>query len=422
MFLTKSGGFIVKPISILLGYLMSWVYDVYNLIGIEGIGLTIITCTALVRILMIPMMVSQNKTSKITAYIQPEINKINKKYKGKKDQESMLAQQNEVRKLQQEYGANMSTGCLMSLLQLPVFVAFYNVIQNIPAYVGKIKDIYTPISNAIISNSDAFKVLEDYQQADNTLKMVALSAENSNSVIDVLAKIPSGEWGDLAAKYAQSGMTQIADSINAASDKIAHVYDLFGKIDLTAVPGFHLTIALLIPILSMVFQYLSMHATPQQPATDPTQAQTMKTMKTMMNVMPLMSFFITVNVPAGVGLYWAAGSLFSFFTTVGTNAYFKRCDMEKVIEKSKAKAAKKLAKKAAKGKKSFWDKMQEAAYGQSQEGGSNSKVDSSMATKSLKNYVSSNNASNEHVQYRKGSLASKANIMQRLNDENNGGK
>jgi YidC/Oxa1 family membrane protein insertase len=430
MFLTKSGGIIVKPLSILLGKIISWIYDLLCMMGVEGIGVTIIVCTALIRLVMIPMMVSQNKSSKIMAYIQPEINKITKKYKGKKDQESMLAQQREVREVQNKYGASMSTGCLMSLIQLPIFMAFYRVIYNIPAYVDKVKDVYKPIVNAITGTDGAFDILQTYQQANSTLKAVTLSADNTNTIIDVLAKIPSGQWSELAAQYSAAGMDSIANSINDGGSQIAHIYNFLGAIDLTTAPGFKLTIALIIPILSLVFQFLSMHATPQQPATDPAQEQQMKSMKTMMNVMPIMSFFITVTVPAGVGLYWATGSLLSFLTTVGINLYFKKCDMEKVVEKSKVKAAKKQAKKDAKGKQSFWDKMQEAAYGTGAESSqSNPKVNSDMATKSLKSYTSASSnkdTSNGNVQYRKGSLASKANIMQRYNDSsndsNNGGK
>jgi YidC/Oxa1 family membrane protein insertase len=429
MFLTKSGGIIVKPLSILLGKIISWIYDLFCMMGVEGIGVTIIVCTALIRLVMIPMMVSQNRSSKIMAYIQPEINKITKKYKGKKDQESMLAQQREVREVQNKYGASMSTGCLMSLIQLPIFMAFYRVIYNIPAYVDKVKDVYKPIVNAITGTDGAFDILQTYQQANSTLKAVTLSADNTNTIIDVLAKLPSGQWSDLAAQYSSAGMDSIANSINDGGSQIAHIYNFLGAIDLTTSPGFKLTIALIIPIASLIFQYLSMHVTPQQQAADPAQEQQMKSMKTMMNIMPLMSFFITVSVPAGVGLYWATGSLLSFLTTVGINTYFKHCDMEKIVEKSMERAAKKQAKKAAKGKKSLWDQMMDAAYGAGESQAENPKVNSDMATKSLKSYTSASSnkdTSNGNVQYRKGSLASKANIMQRYNDSsndsNNGGK
>ena len=149
----------------------------------------------------------------------------------------------------------------------------------------------------------------------------------------------------------------------------------------------------------------------------------MKSMKMFMNIMPIMSFFICVNVPAGVGLYWATGSLISFLTSIGVNIYFNHCDMEKVIAKSVEKAAKKQAKRKAKGKKTFMEKMQEAAYGQAAATGDNSQVNSRYANTSLKSYTSSTsakNTSNVNNRYKEGSLAAKANAMQRYND--NGGK
>mgnify|MGYP002522980069 FL=1 len=78
-----------------------------------------------------------------------------------------------------------------------------------------------------------------------------------------------------------------------------------------------------------------MNATPMQTNGDPTQDATMKSMKTMMKVFPIMSFFVCVSAPAGVGLYWATGSLISFLTSKIINAYFKHCDMEKIVEKAK---------------------------------------------------------------------------------------
>ena len=155
-----------------------------------------------------------------------------------------------------------------------------------------------------------------------------------------------------------------------------------------------------------------------QGSDDPTQQATMGTMKTMMYVMPIFSFFVCVNVPCGVGLYWAMGSFISFITTVCMNAYFKRCDMDKILEKSMAKAAKKNAKKKKKNKKSFMEKMQEAAFGQassSEEG----KATSSVTNASLKSYTSNTMKSGTDggTKYRAGSLASKANIMQNYNND-----
>lgn len=415
MFLTQSGGFIMKPISKLLGVILSLLYDGLNSLGIINIGLAIILFTLIIRLLLLPLMIKQNRASKIMNYIQPEINKVTKKYKGKKDQESLMAQQRETREIQDKYGASMTGGCLTSIIQLPIFFGLYNVIQNIPAYVNKIKALYEPIATQIVGNQEAMDKLREFKNngGNNTLKSITLTDGNVNTVIDVLAKFSENSWDSFKALFDNQGA--IVDSINANVPKINEIYTLFG-INLTSAPGFALTAALIIPILSMIFQFLSMHVVPQQESTDPTQQATMKTMKMMMNVMPIMSFFVCVGVPAGVGLYWATGAFMSFITSVLINLYFKHCNMDKIIEKSMAKAAKKKEKREKSGKKTFMEKMQEAAYGPQE---SNPKVNSNAAKASLKGYSSNTMRTNdENVKYRPGSLAAKANILQNYNKDN----
>ena len=106
----------------------------------------------------------------------------------------------------------------------------------------------------------------------------------------------------------------------------------------------------------------------------------------------------------------------SFITSVLINLYFKHCNMDKIIEKSMAKAAKKKEKREKSGKKTFMEKMQEAAYGPQE---SNPKVNSNAAKASLKGYSSNTMRTNdENVKYRPGSLAAKANILQNYNKDN----
>lgn len=413
MLLTQQGGFIIKPISKLLGAILSLLYDGLSSLGIINIGLAIILFTLLIRLCLLPLMIKQNKSSKVMNYIQPEINKVAKKYKGKRDQESLMAQQRETREIQEKYGANMTGGCLTGIIQMPIFFGLYRVIQNIPAYVGKIKDLYEPIATRICEDPDAMNTLREFKEQNQTLKAITLTDGNVNTVIDVLAKFPAEAWDSFKELFNNQG--EIVNAINQNVPEINEIYTFFG-INLTSAPGFALTAAMIIPVLSMVFQYLSMHATPQVTSDDPTQQATMKTMKMMMNVMPIMSFFVCVSVPSGVGLYWATGAFVSFLTTIVINVYFKHCDMEKIVNKSMEKAAKKKAKREKKGKKSFMERMQEAAYGPQE---SNPKVNSNAATASLKSYSSSTmNKSDGTTKYREGSLASKANIMQRYNNDN----
>lgn len=416
MFLTQHSGAILGPIARLLGVIINWIYELLEKIGINNIGITIILFTFVIRLCLSPSMFKQTRSSRISKHIQPEINKITKKYRGKKDQESMLAQQNETRKIQEKYGISMTGGCLTSLIQMPIFFALYNVIQNVPAYVSKVYNLYRPIADQIYGNEDAIAKLTEFQNEYNTLKAVKLDPNNINTIIDVLAKFPSDAWDKFSALF--DNQSTIVDAINQNSGKITEIYSFIGGIDLTVAPGFALTVALIIPILSMVFQYLSMNATPMQSTGDPTQDASMKSMKTMMKVFPIMSFFVCVSVPAGVGLYWATGSLISFVTSKAINAYFNHCDMDKIVEKAQKKAAKKIEKRKAKGKKSFMERMQEAALGEQQQSSSGK---SNVSSTNLKSYTSNTMKKNDTgVKYREGSLAAKANLMQRYMDDNGG--
>lgn len=419
MFLAQNGGLILGPIAKLLGWILNILYNALNGIGVVNIGVAIILFTIVIRLCLLPPQIKQNKSTKVMNYIQPEINKINKKYKGRKDQDSMLKQQQEVRELQNKYGVNLTTGCLTSLIQMPIFLAMYRVMQNIPAYVSKVHDYYSPIATAIKTDSKAVETFTKFFSSEENgyssiLRSYKIDANDVESFVDILAKLPAEGWDKL--KDAFTGSPEVVNAINDNAGTIKHIYSFIGGIDLTKAPGLVLSSAIAIPILSMVFQFLSMKVTPQQGSDDPAQQATMKTMKTMLYFFPIMSFMVTVNVPAGLGLYWATGALLSFLTTLCVNIYFKHCDMEKVVEKCKEKAAIKNEKRKASGKKSFMERMQEAALGQTDDG--SNKVNSTAAKANLKSYSSSTMSNNNSgKKYREGSLAAKANIMQKYNDK-----
>lgn len=422
MFLTQADGLIMGPISKLMGLVLNGIYELSSNLGIVSIGLSIIVFTIITRLCLLPSMFKQSRSSKVMNYIQPEINKINKKYRNKKDQESMMKQQAEVREVQDKYGVNLTGGCLTSIIQMPIFFALYNVIQNIPAYVNKVKDLYKPIADAIKNDSAAYEKLSEYKETVSALNIVSMNNTDTNTIIDVLAKFDNSNWEAFKELLGNSGA--VVNQINANMDQINDVYSFIAGINLAAVPGFALTAAFVIPVLSCVFQYMSLNATNtnSQSSGDPQADATMKSMKTMMKVFPLMSFFVCVNVPAGVGLYWATGSLLSFITSKSINLYFKHADMEKIVEKSKEKAAIKIAKRKAKGKKTFMERMQEQA-GVTQ-GQPSTASRSNVANSNLKNYTSSTmkSQSGGTVKYREGSLAAKANALQRFNDNNGGNK
>lgn len=161
------------------------------------------------------------------SFIQPEINKATKKYNNKTDQESLMKKQQETQKIQKKYGVSLTSGCLPTLIQLPVFYGLYRVIQNIPAYVedmkGKYDAIVTSMQSVAIDKIDASKlqaigldsgakyydiinaVATDKEGQVSTAvtasKQMMTAASNgdltNNKVIDVLDKISTYDWSQL---------------------------------------------------------------------------------------------------------------------------------------------------------------------------------------------------------------------------------
>ncbi|MCR4838573.1 MAG: YidC/Oxa1 family membrane protein insertase [Eubacterium sp.] len=431
MILTQSSSFLLGGLSKLLGWIMNGIYNLFNNMGVLTIALSIIVFTVIVRLLMFPLSIKSTRSSKIQAYLQPEFQKINKKYRGKKDQASILAKQKETSALQKKYGIKMSTGCITALIQLPIFLSLYNVIQNIPAYVDRIKALYQPIADAIMKVSGAKETLTTFvtenaiQRAPDLSKVSELT---SNYVIDVLAKCNGDALDKIGTVF--SSNSEVASSIAANKDKIIASNDFILGINLSEVPGWAWTWALIIPIAAFAFQLLSMIVTPQQSSGDPQQDAQMKSMRRFMMVMPIMSFFVTISVPAGLGLYWAVSAMVSVIITLSQNFYYKHADMQAITEKARLKAEAKAERKKARNggveKKGFLDRMQEAATGQNtaEQKSQDSEGMRNFGSARLKSYTSSTSYKNDveekkNVKYKEGSIASKANALRDYYEKNN---
>ena len=428
MILTQNTGIIMGPVTKLLGLLFNAIYTLFNGMGIESIALSIVVFTVIIRLLLFPFNLKTTRSSKIQQFLRPEFNKITKKYKGKKDQESMLAQQQETRELQEKYGIKMTQGCITSLIQFPVFIGLYNVIQNIPAYVPKVKALYEPIAQAIMKTDNGYKLMSDFIDGNKiprlTTKLVEFATstdaasgkglESLNSVIDVLYRCNESLLDKVASTF--SSNPDVANLIAQNSDQINRVNHFIFGINLSEAPGLKLTPALIIPIASFICQLLSMIVMPMNETGDPQQDAQMKSMRRSMYFMPVMSFIITVSAPAGLGIYWAVSAFVGFLITVFTNLYYDHIDMEKLVEKQKAKAAKEIARRKASGKKTLGQRMTEAAMGQTSDESSSSTSKNKSLNKygnmNLKNYDSSV----ENEAPKKGSLADKANAVKRFND------
>ena len=352
MILTQTSWPIIGQIAILLGYIMQGIFSVLSMFGIYNIGLCIIIFTFLVRLCLLPLTISQQKSQKINLVMQPELKKIQRKYKDKKDQASMQKQQKEMQEVYDKYGFSATGGCLQLIIQMPIFLALYQVIRNIPAYIPQVKEYYIQIVGAISKDANYIDTVNKIAKTLNLSKTYVstlASDATQNKVIDVLSYFKQETWDALA-----KAIPSAADVINASSQKLVHMNDFMLGMNVSQTPGFRISIYLLIPIIAGLFQYLSFK-TMQQPDMGDNPAAGMT--KSMSLMMPLMSMYFCIIMPAGLGIYWVASALFQCIQQVAINAYMKNADVDKIIEKSRAKAAK----KKAKGKKSLMERLTETS-------------------------------------------------------------
>ena len=447
MVLTKASGIIMGPISTLMGWIFNLIYNLFYGFNIYSIGFSIIVFTIIIRILIAPLSLKMTRSSKIQQYLQPEFNKITKKYKGKKDQDSMLKQQRELAELRSKYGIKTTSGCLTTIIQFPIMIALYNVINNVPAYVHKVRGFYEPIANAIFRSENGYTIFKAFveDEANNksfsrvTSLMKGGLAEFSsvtdatsefgkntiNTIIDVLTKCNNDLLSKLGEAFSKNPEVGIAISNN--SDSINQANNFFG-INLSDAPGLKISLALIIPIASFIFQYLSMKVMPMQKTGDEQQDQMAETMRKTMIFMPIMSFFFTIIAPAGLGLYWATSALVGMLITIITNKYYEKADMEKLVAKQIEKAEAIRQKKG--NKKSFMERMMDSAYGNSQsEEAEHARGMNKYSNTNLKNYTSPTAYKNENQsddvgdrtdtgkKYRAGSISARANSVRDYNNK-----
>lgn len=355
--LTKSGGMIMGPISMVLGWIMDALFKLTSSVGVLNIGLCIILFTLVVKILMFPLTIKQQKSSKLMAVMQPEIQAIQNKYKGKTDNDSMMRMNVETKAVYEKYGTSMTGGCLQLIIQMPILFALYRVIYNIPAYVNSVKEYFMQVVYAISGVTDAALLQEGAADrlmqfiTDNNIKLTTMPALGdltgmsgetlANKMVDILYKLNPAQWAELSNVFpkAASVITENADAIESMNS--------FLGINLANNPwqGFMPNLAWLIPILAGLTQWYSaklMTANQSQPQDENSaSAQMMKQMNVMM---PLMSVFFCFTFPAAVGIYWVASSAFQILQQVIVNAYLDKVDIDEMIAKNVEKANKKRAK------------------------------------------------------------------------------
>lgn len=418
MFLVQSSfpilSFIIDPIAKLMGIIINFIFVGLSSVGIVNLGLCIIIFTFIIKLLMLPMSIKQQKFSKMSQLVQPEIQKIQKKYKNKTDQASMMKQQEEIQALYDKYGISMSGGCLQMFIQLPILMALYQVIRNLPFYIPSLKALYVKIAEPLMGVNGYESIITEIGSAAKATYKLAENPALDN-VIGYISQFKTASWTALS-----EAVPAMADVIEGTSAKIIEMNNFIGGINIADSPGFRFSIYLLIPIAAAFFQWLSFK-TMNMNVDSNNPANSMN--KSMEITMPLMSFVMCFSFPAGIGIYWAATALFQVIQQILINRHFDKVDMQAMIEKNMEKASKK------KKKPSMYQKMMEKA-GMEQAEETQGSINSAASTKT-KNYTKKfdNSKSADEISYsdlnnrpaKPGSLAEKAGLVREFNEKNKKG-
>lgn len=447
--LTQYDGMILGPIAKVLGYILQGIYSFFDIFGIHNAGLCIILFTFIVNALIIPITIKQQKFSKLNSVITPEIQAIQAKYKGKKDQESMQKMQMEQNAIYSRYGVSPMAGCLPMLITLPLFFALYRVIYNIPAYVPQIKEIYENIINTVstsgisietfahnlaafvnksgitdVNITSSLVTTQSLSGVDDIVSAISavtadgsFTAAASNYIVDILSQFRLENWKELLSMDMLKSYPAITDSINSSYKELTGIYS-FLTMNIMEAPKFN-NVTIIIPVLAVVTQFINnkviMNPNTGNASNNNNQNTTMQSMNAMNNIMPFVSGAFCFMFPIGVGLYWVAGNIFRTVQGVFINMYFNKVGLDSLIEKNREKQIKKQEKKGIDVNST---RMQEITRQKTSSVSSNArpavntKKNTSASSKNSKNFYVNKNIKN-------GSISDFANMLNRDYGESN---
>lgn len=480
--LTKNSSIIIGPVAWVLGKLMEGIFFILDKIaslwgGTPNIGVAIIIFTVLVNLLLLPLTIKQQKFSKMSAKMNPEIQAIQAKYKNTKDPDLMQQMQQETNAVYAKYGVSPTGSCLQLIIQMPILFALYRVIYAIPAYVPMVKNEFIGLVNAMLGISkdgqltdvtkfvSTFKFFQNYDLIStataykkqfkpeffniesislSNVSQNLISAENAsenvlsaqNTIIDVLNRASSTEWATIKTNFPD--LSGLIDSTTAALAKYNNFLGInigyspmdtiltqlgvdkitnFKEISFANANFWLLFVALMIPILSAVTQWISIKLAPTQQNDSSKTAQDenpmASSMKMMNTMMPLMSLFFCFTLPAGMGIYWIVGAVIRTIQQIVINKYIDKQNIDEIIEKNTAKYNEKLKKRGQ-----FTENLNKKAA-------TNTRfVNPYKPQKTEEEKAALLKSSTEYYKRankdaKPGSIASKANMVKQFNEKNN---
>lgn len=315
----------------LFGYPLGWImWLLYTII--PNYGICLILFTVMVRAILFPLSIKQQKSSAKMSVFQPKMAEIQKKYANNKEK-----QQEEMMKLYQDHGYNPMSGCLPLLIQFPILFGIIDVVYNPLKHILRIpSDVITQLTDIVSQHMEMFNPSQAQLQ-------IVSAIQNPDNL----------SWfSSISTEYV---------------DKIANFdYSLFG-LNLGIVPEMSLNWMLLVPILSGVTSFLVSYISMKTNPSMETNQQSGCMMKGMMYGMPLFSVWIAFTVPVGVGIYWIVSNVLAGAQSITLNKMYSPSrykaeyeqKMQEVEEQKRLEREKRRKKKLERGEELAEEDMTE---------------------------------------------------------------
>lgn len=297
---------------------------------VQNFGLALILFALVVRLVMLPFQLKSKRSMMRMTSLQPVLKELEKKHGGNKQK-----YQAEVAKLYQEEKINPMSGCLWSLIPFPILIALYSVVrQPLTHVMGLTADQVSTVAELISSYG--------VELSGGAYQELEIARHISEHFDELHAAVP--QLIDLNYNFLGMNLCDFPQ------------LNFFSQVDWSDASDWGPALGLfLIPFISAFLSWLTMKISSSSQNVSPEQAGTMKTMNI---IMPLISVYICFVMPAAMGIYWIAGSVFSIFQELVVNRHYK-----KILD---AEAAERNARYAARAAEE--ERRREAAAKRRQEG------------------------------------------------------
>lgn len=303
-----------------MGFIIEFIYGL-----VANYGLAIIIFTVVIKMILMPLNVRSQRAMKKQQKVQPIIAELQKKYAN--DQEKL---QREMMKIYKENNISMSGGCLPMLIQMPILIGLYQVIQR-------------PISYLIgVDWSLDSVVNEVYRLRDAMVSLGYNLSSYAEATVDVIRKsgqIQLSKWAEVVGANGS-----LLDGVTGGTHPWVINFNFLG-LDLSNAPSAAFSrimaldfsnwsiIALLaIPILAIVAQLISMKVSQAQSGQkNDSNSQANQMSKTMLWMMPVMTGFFTITLPSGIGLYWIISAVVQIIQQLVINYYLDKKGEDVVV-------------------------------------------------------------------------------------------